>query len=137
MSMALKMIGAYLEAKKIKFKVNEERNLIELGFNAENKDSVQLMIFVDSNDRGIAIRSFDYCKFPAAKASAMYELCSDMNKEYRWVKFYVDKNDNTVTLSDDAVIQLDSCGEEVWELIFRMVSIADEAYPKFMKLLWS
>ena len=67
----------------------------------------------------------------------MYELCSKMNNRFNWVKFFVDESDSTITLSDDAVIQLDSCGEEIIKLIQFMTLVADEAYPEFMKAIWS
>ena len=137
MGMALKMVSAYLDAKGVRYKTNESRNAIELGFKADNKEGIDLILFFDEDDGGMALRSFNYCKFPESKLANMYQLCSEMNKDYRWIKFYVDERDNTITLSDDAVIQLDSCGDEAWELIVRMVSIGDEAYPKFMKVLWS
>ena len=137
MNMAMKMVAAYLDAKGIKYKTREERSAIELGFRADNKEGIDLVLFFDDDNGGMAVRSFDYCKFASAKTEAMYKLCSEMNKNYRWIKFYVDESDNTITLADDAVIQLESVGDEAWELIVRMVSIADEAYPSFMKALWS
>ena len=60
-----------------------------------------------------------------------------MNNRFNWVKFFVDESDSTITLSDDAVIQLDSCGEEIIKLIQFMTLVADEAYPEFMKAIWS
>ena len=59
-----------------------------------------------------------------------------MNQEYRWVKFYVDEKENSVTIADDAIIQLDSCGEEIFELMYRLADIADDVYPEFMKAIW-
>ena len=67
----------------------------------------------------------------------MFRLCSQMNKKYSWVKFYVDEEDNTVTLADDAVVDPSSCGEEAYGLMFRMLLICDDAYPEFMRTLYA
>jgi hypothetical protein len=66
----------------------------------------------------------------------MYQLCSELNQEYKWAKFYVDESDNTLTVQDDAIIQLDTCGAECYELLARLVLIVDEVYPKMMKTIW-
>ena len=66
----------------------------------------------------------------------MYEVCSKLNNEFRWIKFYVDERDNTITLADDAIVQLDTCGEEIWEIMVRLSDIADDAYPTIMKAIW-
>lgn len=137
MSMTLKMVAAYLDSKQFHYRVEEERDIIRLGIGGlDNKGNLDIVLSFDDNDRTLGVRSFNYVTFPPAKKPTMYEVCSKMNDEYRWVKFYVDESDNTVTLADDAVVQLDSCGEEVFELIMRMAGIADGAYPNFMKEIW-
>ena len=60
-----------------------------------------------------------------------------MNSKYRWAKFYVDEEDNTITIEADAYIQLDSCGEEILNVVVKIVSIADLVYPEFMKAIWA
>ena len=65
------------------------------------------------------------------------KLCSQMNKRYSWVKFYVDDEDNTVTLADDAVVDPSTCGDEAYGLMFRMMLICDDAYPEFMRTLYA
>jgi len=137
MNTAMQMVCTYLDSKGVRYSPNEEKSTIKTGFKAENKQGIELLLIFDDNNESMAIRSFDYVSFPANKIDTMYKVCSQMNKQFRWVKFYVDENDNTVTLSEDAVIQLDTAGAEAWELIVRMVSIGDDAYPEFMKALWS
>jgi hypothetical protein len=137
MNMALKMTAAYLESKGLKYTVIDEDSRLRISYRVENKGSIEVVVIFDENERAVALRSFDFCKVPDAKKSAIYEVCSKMNMEYRWIKFFLDERDNTVTLSDDAVIQLESCGEEILDLINRMVSIGDDAYPSFMKALWA
>ena len=137
MSVALKMISRFFDSKGIKYRVEEENRKIRVVYDLDNVNDFVVNIFVDNDDAGVAVRSFYYVKFPANKAEAMYKKCSEINGRFRWIKFYVDDDDNTVTLAVDGVIQLDSCGEEVYELMGRMLNIADDAYPEFMKVIWS
>ncbi len=138
MNMALQVAANYLrEVKEVKIDVDEERSRIHVGFKTDNKDHVEVNVIFDDDGTTMGLRSFNFCKFAEDKRPAMYKTCSEMNKQFRWVKFFVDESDNTITLADDAVIQAESCGPEVWELICRMVGIADDAYPNFMKAIWS
>jgi hypothetical protein len=135
--MALKMTTAYLDSKNVKYTVVDEDSRVRVGYRVENRGNLDVIVIFDKSEDSVALRSFDFCKIPDTKKEAIYEVCSKMNMEYRWIKFFVDERDNTVTLSADAVIQLESCGEEILELVNRMVSIGDDAYPNFMKALWA
>ena len=139
MNLAAKMTGAYLDARGLRYFYDESQpEVIRTGFGGlKNKQLLEILCIFGEDGSDVAIRSFNFCNVPTAKLAEAHAFCSEMNKLYRWVKFYIDENDNTVTLADDAVIQLDSCGEEVFELILRMAQIADDAYVQFMKLIWS
>jgi len=137
MSLTLKMTAAYFDSINYKYQVVDE-NVMRVGISGlSNKGRMDVFLIFDPNDRTVGLRSHDYCAFSESKKPAMYEICSKMNEEFRWVKFYVDERDCTVTLGDDAVVQVDSCGEELLELVSRMCNIADDAYPNFMKAIWA
>ena len=133
---SLKMAQAYFESKGIRSAgVDEERNILQVKFGGDNTNITILLCF--TADGGyVTFKSFNLCKFSPDKLPQMYKACSELNRDYKWVKFYVDESDNTVTAQDDAIIQLDSCGEECYELVGRMVTIVDEAYPVLMKAIW-
>ena len=133
---AMKLTMAFFDSKDLRYRASEKDNVIETSFSLDNKGSLRIIISFD-DDETVGIQSYDFCAFPEEKKPLMYKTCSLVNREYRWVKFYVDEKDNTITLEDDAVVQLDSCAEEVFELVLRMASIAEKAYPTFMKALWS
>lgn len=136
--MALKLTAAFLESKGFKFDVDEENDVIITGVGGlKNKGSIKVYVIFDDNGRTVGIRSHSFCEFPEEKKAKMYEICSKMNDDFRWVKFYVDEKDNTITLADDAIITPETCGEEIFELIIRMVGIGDDAYPEFMKGIWA
>lgn len=136
MTATMEMVRAYFDSKGKTYEVFEERNAIRTGYTCEHV-TISVIIIFDDNNQTVGLKSFNYVKFPEEKKQKMFEICSKMNYKYRWVKFYVDETDNSVTLSDDAYIDLETCGEEIYELIGRMCGIGDEAYPEFMKTVWS
>ena len=138
MNKAMKLTAAYFDAKGFHYDMDEQNSVITTGLGGlTNKGNMRVYLLFDENERTVGIRSLDYVPFPAEKLSKMYEMCSKMNDAYRWAKFYVEEGKNTITVADDAVVNLDSCGEELLELIHRMCSIGDEVYPEFMKAIWS
>lgn len=138
MNKAMKLTAAYLDAQKFYYEADEENSFIMTGLGGlKNKGTMKVYILFDENERTVGLRSMDFVQFPAEKKAKMYEVCSKMNDAYRWAKFYVEEEKNTITVSDDAVVNLDSCGEELLELVHRICSIGDDTYPEFMKAIWS
>jgi len=132
----LKMAKAYFDSKGIHTSVlDEEDNILRVGFKGDNTNVSILMDFSEDGEY-VTFKSYNLCTFSVDKIAQMYKLCSELNKEYKWVKFYVDESDNTLTAQDDAIIQLDSCGVECYELVGRMVAIVDDVYPRMMKTIW-
>ena len=54
----------------------------------------------------------------------------------RWVKFCIDKERN-VQAEVDAVIDDSNAGKVTMNLVLRMASIIDDAYPVINKAIWS
>lgn len=127
----------YLESKGFHCQLSEKNErVVRLKFKAENVESVEVLLVFDEDEHSVSCKCYNLCKFPENKKLDMYRICNELNANYRWLKFYVDESDNTITAQLDAVIQVESCGAECYELVGRSVAIADEAYPKFMKAIW-
>ncbi|MBR2423157.1 MAG: YbjN domain-containing protein [Oscillospiraceae bacterium] len=73
---------------------------------------------------------------PAEKTPDMLVVCNELNNTYKWVKFYLD-NDNDMVLQDDAILSVDNAADEVFELMLRMFDIGKEAKPKIMKAIYA
>ena len=76
-----------------------------------------------------------YEKVPENKVSDMIFTCNDLNCAYKWITFYVDK-DNDVILHDDAILSADTADEEALELLVRMLKIGDEVKPQIMRTIY-
>ena len=137
MGVSIEMTKAYFDTKGWKYDVIQDGKVLSTGVGGlDNIGSVNIYVIFDDDGKSVGIRAFDICRVPDNKLEAMYKTCSQLNAQFRWVKFYVDK-DNSITAEDDAVIQPDSSGEEVFELVIRMGQITDGAYSQLMKTLWS
>lgn len=140
MSLVAEKIKAFFDAKEITydyFEPTESRNeAIRVGFNAKNKDSISVILIFDEDGNSINVKSFSVAKVPEDKLLDIYVCLNELNNQYRWVKFYVD-SDNEVTVSGDAILDEDSAGPECFEIVIRYIGIIDEVYPNIMKILWA
>lgn len=116
--------------------VDDERSLVRIGFNLNN---TQISIFVvfGEDDTDAHIEGRDFVKIPNDQTEKACRICNQMNNNYRWIKFVWDDDTSEMTVKCDAVIQLDSVAEEIYELVMRTASIVDNAYPEIMKSLWA
>ena len=138
-NLAAKMFQTYMEEMKTPCTViaeNEDETVLRIGWQLDNT-KVSVFFIFGSDGRHVQIRGHEFMVFPEAKKELMYKVCNDINSQYRWLKFYVSEDRHEVVAQDDAVIQLDSCAEEVLELMLRMNNIIDEVYPIFMKALYA
>ena len=137
-NMAAKLTAAYMDSVNMKYDiVGDDGEAISAGFSLDNREPLRVIMHFDSDCESVKLVAYDLAKFPADRKDRMYKVCNDLNAKYRWIKFYVDEKDNTITAEDDAVIQIDSCAKETVQCCIQLVQIADEAYPEIQKAIWS
>lgn len=137
MNTTAKVVKAYIESKGFNCQAMEGReNVLWSSGSGDNIQNVRVIMNFTDEGGYVSLRSYNLCKFDDSKKADMYKVCSELNARFKWVKFYVDESDNTITCQDDAIIQLDSAGPECFELLLRMYSIMDDSYPVIMKTVW-
>ena len=121
----------YLQEQGIKYKTRDNLNL-SVTFNTENLPHVCANLFFDKEGNNLlTTRTWDIASFKG-KEEAGYAVCNELNGQYRWGKFYLDK-DSDVCFQCDAWLDEDTCGEEVLFMVRRIVGIVDDAYPKIAR----
>ena len=113
---------------------NENYTAVPVGIRLNNTN-VEIVSIFDNDNHTVAVRCFGFIKVNEEQFPKALLCCNKLNKEVRWVKFYVDDGD--INIDDDALVYGDTAGEEVLELVFRMAGIAEDAYPKINKAIWS
>lgn len=73
---------------------------------------------------------------PAEKVPDILVVCNELNAKFKWVKFYLD-NDNDIILQDDAILSVANAADEVFELMLRMFDIGKEAKPQIMRAIYA
>lgn len=112
------------------------KDLVKVVYRGENADSITVNLVFNADCEDVAVRSFSICKIPETKIPAIMLKLNDLNARFRWLKFYMD-SDNEITAEMDAVITPVTAGPVCVELMLRSVNIIDDAYPELMKALWS
>lgn len=111
------------------------RTVVPLGFELSNLRT-KIYVFFDENDRSVAIRCFGFMKVSENQFPQALMCCNSLNKSMRWVKFYVD-TDMEIHAEDDAIVDEETAGVEILELVMQMAKIVDEAYPQINRAIWS
>ena len=140
MSVIADRFAEHLTQKELKFEYEPGTDdcceHIEIRINGENVSSIRLVFFFFDDERTVNVKSFSLAKIPTDKLLNAYIALNGLNYQYRWVKFYLD-SDNEVTIAGDAIVDEETVGEELFEVLVKFVTIIDESYPEIMKALWS
>ena len=140
MSYVVEKIKQYFDEKGVRyehFEKSEKRDeALRIVYGGDNADAIKIILFFDEDGGSLNVKSFTIAKVPTAKLMETYVVLNELNNEYRWVKFYVD-SDNEVTAAGDAIIDDATAGEECYEIVQRYVNIIDAVYPRIMKVIWA
>ncbi len=92
----------------------------------------------------VALRCYSFSIIPYNKSATLgrakvIEKFNELNSRYRWVRFFVDNDDDCVCVAADCVA---IGGEEsikltVFQRVMRLAHIYDEAYPQIMRTIWA
>ena len=130
-----------LKEKKVVFthfppEGDRKTEAVKISYSAKHGNELNIIFFFDPEGGSVNIKVFEICKPDEEKLMNMYVAINELNNSYRWIKLYLD-DDNEVTASGDAIINEDTAGEECFEILIRYLSILDEAYPTLMKAMWA
>lgn len=115
--------------------LEDEDEMVQLGAKLDNT-FVQFIIIFDADEDAVAIRCFDLVRVSEEQYPKALMSCNALNDRMRWVKFCIDKERN-VQAEVDAVIDDTNAGKVTMNLVLRMASIIDDAYPVINKAIWS
>ena len=138
-NMAAEMFKAYLEAKEIKYKFNAPSSFW-LYFNLKNDTELTTDINVEfsENEKYAFITAGKFVRVTnKEKYKDLYKLLNELNVRWNWIKFLLLEESGEILAVHDAIIQYDSCGEEIFELLGRMIGVIEESYSDIMKAIWN
>ena len=101
-------------------------DLVEVGFNLDST-RIQIMIFFDASEESVALRCFEVTRVTEEQYPNALLSCNE---------FCIGQEMN-VHAEADALVDETTAAKVTMELMMRMASIVDEAYPMINKAIWS
>ncbi|MBR5479315.1 MAG: YbjN domain-containing protein [Clostridia bacterium] len=127
MSDFIKLFTDKLEEQEIWYTAID-KNIIKVNMSGENKKDFPVYVVFDSEGLPIVqFKCWDIVSFTGKEALGIV-MCNSMNKLYRWVRFYLDDT-ASVIVDTDTYVEENTCGEACLNLLQKMASIIDDAYP--------
>jgi hypothetical protein len=109
--------------------------LIKIELGGDNAKSIDIIGMFEEDNEDVEFTCFSIGNFQN-NYDAGIRVCNEMNKEYKWVKFYVDDDADIVAKISTTVDEY-NCGDYCTTAVMRLMQIVDAAYPNFMRALWS
>ena len=116
--------------------IKQEMDRQDMKYSVEEFDYRSIIFAGFGND--VAIRLYGLVNSVAeSKVQKMQEVVNECNCQYRYLKFTMDK-DRDVNIEYDIPLRADdeTVGAMACEIFIRIMKVADDAYPKFMRVIW-
>ena len=126
-----------LENEKVKYEVDtseKEYDWVGISTIGEHSNNIYLQLYIKEQG-DVQIKLFSLCKVKEEKEIEMLRTLNELNRDYRWVTFFIDEN-SEVTIDTDFMVSEDDVRDRCFEMAQMFVDIVDEAYPKIMMTLW-
>ena len=138
---AIKLLDETFAARNLHYTIKETDRYqeIDVPFGIQNGPSVILryLSFDRGNDITILIPNL-VNRVPAEKRFALLEALNEINRHFRYLKFFLDPKNNLDVQSDFLEHTGDeSLGEMGYEIFVRTHQIMDEVYPMIAKALYA
>lgn len=134
---ATQAIADALRERNVTFKVEdmEKISAIRLTFAGDNVSSCTIHFISKDDGNDFALRIFKVAHAPEEKRDEVLKTVNECNATYRHLKFIMDK-DGDVNVEFDSPVMVNNPGEVAFEMLSRAMHTVDEAYPKFMRVIW-
>ena len=139
-NMAAEMFKAYLDTKKIIYKSDTPYDIwIKTNIKSGNtKSSIDINVNFSKSEEYVSLLAGNFLVINNdEKYIDIYKLLNRLNMEFKWVKFYIDEKLGQIFAEQSAIIQYDSCGDEVYSLLILLLDTVEKTYPEIMKTVWS
>lgn len=124
---------------EVRFVENTKKEVLLISYRGDNIPVTDFQFFFEETGCNVALRVFDLVeKVPPEKFEAIRSAINASNTEYRFMCFYLDEEDNSISGKIDFILPENCSTKDVLsEYLHHAVSISDDCYPNFMKAIWS
>lgn len=131
----MEVVAFELKNNNIECQIDEKRNLICASFELPNASSVDFYLAF-KNSGILEITCYDLVEFPEEKKNILYQTCSDLNNTFRYGKFFIYEEENSIVLNAFTLVDLSLASEQVMRFLSTLYSTAKDAYMILMKTIW-
>ena len=130
-------IAARFQADGIKCDIHEEERSSSVLVGVALDHTKILIRFISADDdNDAAIRVYHFAQVPKDHTALGLLAVNKLNEKYRFVTFTFDSDDHSIDIRADLLVTTVDVGDAATEMLARLVSICDEAYPELMRLIW-
>lgn len=93
--------------------------------------------FISSDDENdVSVRVPHFVRFKDKELRSVLHVANAMSSKYRYFKFSVNREAEAVTIEYDFPEQESNISECAVEIFRRILIVAEESYPEFMRAIW-
>lgn len=117
----------YMDSKGIRY-IDHDSNHVEVRYSGDYLEHISVHVYFDKNGAdNVRLACGIIANYAEGREELALDICNDLNKQYRWVKFYI-TDSKDIVCEMDALIDPVFVGDECAKLVRTMVKIIDESY---------
>ena len=102
---------------------------VVITYTIEDDHDCRMNLYFNEDLEHCSIRVWNLIDFDEANLVDVYRACDELNSSYKYIRFYVDETDYSVTASYDIIFRSTGADEICREAIRKMVNVCDAAIP--------
>lgn len=125
------------EERDIRFRVQELEESTRISADVLVDYTSFTVVFISDNEENdISVRVPHFVRFLEKDRAEVLRVSNEMNGKYRFCKFTVNSELGSVAIEYDFPEKTGSIGAAAVELFQRIMQIAEEAFPFYMRAIW-
>ena len=126
-----------LDEENIRYQLHDETtnngsDILYSRNDGDNMKNMLILFFIDDYDAEIMTR---IAEVPEIKRTLLMKELNKINNQYKYVNFYI-TDSGEINVQTSFVFRNCCAAEICLEMARKLVEIADECYPRIMKLVW-
>ena len=107
---------------------SDEDDWVEISYSGDYCDNIDLDVYFSSDNDRASYRFWNMIDFNSSDYREGLVAVNQLNYDYKWVTFYVDTTDYSVTVSLDTLFPAGNAGSICLESLDQIVNISDIGY---------
>jgi len=107
-----------------------------LQFGIKNGGSYRIRFISTDDDNDVAVRVYSLLSVEGDQKEKVFPVLNTINRKFRFVKFTMD-DDGDINVEYDFPVSSPAPEKCAKEIVVRLVSIIDKAYPDLMRAMWA